>query len=307
MIGSESLPFFSVVIPTYNRGALIAATLDSVFAQEYRDFEVIVVDDGSTDDTADRLRPYLDRIRFVTQANKGPGAARNLGANSSIGEYIAFLDSDDLWFPWTLGSYAEIIREENSPALLAGKLLYFSHEDELSLIRKTSREYCYFPDYFASSSRGLYCGAGQMLAKKSSFLAAGGFVETKINAEDHDLAMRCGTFGGFVFISSPNMIAYRQHPQAVTMNTDKTYAGIMYMLSMEKSGKYPGGSERRRDRWRILTQHVRPLSLELMKQGDTEKAWTLYRKTLIWNLAAGRIRYVAGFPGKALLSLCKLS
>lgn len=278
-----------------------------MFAQEYKDFEVIVVDDGSTDDTADRLRPYLDRITFVTQTNKGPGAARNLGAKRSTGEYIAFLDSDDLWFPWTLGTYLNIIRDNHSPALLAGKLHYFSCENELPLIQRSSVECHYFSDYLASSKLGFYCGTCQMVVKKPTFLAVGGFVETKINAEDHDFTMRCGTVNGFVYVSSPNMIAYRQHPQAVTKNADKNFAGIMYLLSMEKSGKYPGGSERRRDRWRILSQHIRPLSLKLLELGDTKKAWTLYRETLIWNIAAGRIRYVAGFPGKMLLSLSKHS
>jgi cellulose synthase/poly-beta-1,6-N-acetylglucosamine synthase-like glycosyltransferase len=96
------VPLFSIVIPTFNRERLIAATLESVLAQTEGDFEVIVVDDGSTDGTEAALAPWRDRLTFVRQPNQGPGPARNLGAARAKGEYIAFLDSDDLWFPWTL-------------------------------------------------------------------------------------------------------------------------------------------------------------------------------------------------------------
>jgi glycosyltransferase involved in cell wall biosynthesis len=93
---------FSVIIPTYNRAALLCTALDSVFAQTFTDYEVIVVDDGSTDGTAAMVASYGGRVRYFQQQNKGPGAARNLGAQHATGEYLAFLDSDDLWFPWTL-------------------------------------------------------------------------------------------------------------------------------------------------------------------------------------------------------------
>src|SRR5687767_3522938 len=109
------MPTFSVVIPTYNRTALLRRTLESVWRQTFTDFEVIVVDDGSTDGTVDYLRSLGGHVRWLTQPNSGPGAARNLGASVASAEYVAFLDSDDLWFPWTLQVYREIIRSENDP------------------------------------------------------------------------------------------------------------------------------------------------------------------------------------------------
>lgn len=90
---------FSVVIPTYNRGAVIMDTLDSVFAQTRPVDEVIVVDDGSTDDTADRLAPVMDRITYLRQDNAGVSAARNTGIRAATGDWICFLDSDDVWLP----------------------------------------------------------------------------------------------------------------------------------------------------------------------------------------------------------------
>ncbi len=89
----------SAVIPTYNRGPLIARAVESVLAQSHRPDEIIVVDDGSVDDTALRIAPYLDRVRYVRQDNAGSSAARNRGAQEASHPWIAFLDSDDHWRP----------------------------------------------------------------------------------------------------------------------------------------------------------------------------------------------------------------
>lgn len=108
-------PLVSVVIPTYNQPSYLLETLDSVFAQTFGDYEVIVVNDGSTDDTAERLRAYVDlnagaiagRLRIVAQANGGIGVARNSGLDEARGRYVALLDHDDLWLPGKLAAQVE--------------------------------------------------------------------------------------------------------------------------------------------------------------------------------------------------------
>lgn len=92
-------PLVSVVIPAYNCEKLIASALDSVLSETYAPFEVIVVDDGSTDGTVRILESYGDRIRLFRKTNGGPAAARNLAVSKARGEYLAFLDGDDLWLP----------------------------------------------------------------------------------------------------------------------------------------------------------------------------------------------------------------
>lgn len=93
----SAAPRVSVIIPTYNRGDLLCLAIDSVLKQSFRDYELIVVDDGSTDGTASLIRSYLDRITYIVQANGGVAAARNNGIRASHGAFLAFLDSDDLW------------------------------------------------------------------------------------------------------------------------------------------------------------------------------------------------------------------
>lgn len=95
------MPKVSVIIPSYNYGHFLTQTVNSVLAQTYTDFEVIVVDDGSTDDTRQRMQPYVDKgkLTYIYQANKGLPGARNTGIRASAGAIIAFVDSDDIWTP----------------------------------------------------------------------------------------------------------------------------------------------------------------------------------------------------------------
>lgn len=97
-------PTVSVIVPTYNRGWILNEAIDSVFNQHFTDFELIVIDDGSSDETPDRLRQYGDRIQVVRQANRGVSAARNVGIRQARGGLIALLDSDDTWLPGKLAA-----------------------------------------------------------------------------------------------------------------------------------------------------------------------------------------------------------
>jgi glycosyltransferase involved in cell wall biosynthesis len=93
------MPKISVIIPSYNSAIYLPEAIESVLAQTYKDFEIIVIDDGSTDNTKDVVKPYLDRITFLKGPNGGPCKARNRGIRKSSGEFVAFLDADDIWYP----------------------------------------------------------------------------------------------------------------------------------------------------------------------------------------------------------------
>ena len=101
----------SVIIPTYNRGWILKEAIDSVLTQDYKDFELIVVDDGSTDNTSEILASYGNGIRVLFQENKGVSAARNRGIAEASGQFIAFIDSDDLWLPQKLSTQVEFFNQ----------------------------------------------------------------------------------------------------------------------------------------------------------------------------------------------------
>jgi glycosyltransferase involved in cell wall biosynthesis len=108
---TDSLPpRVSVIIPAFNRGWCLREAVDSVLAQEFTDFELIVVDDGSTDGTAELLVAYRPTVRLLRQAHRGVSAARNRGIAAARGELVAFLDSDDLWLPQKLSIQVEFFR-----------------------------------------------------------------------------------------------------------------------------------------------------------------------------------------------------
>ncbi len=115
------MPKVSVIIPTYNRARYITRAIDSVLAQTYKDWELIIVDDGSTDNTRDVVEPYLKdkRIRYVWQENRGVSAARNKGLDLAQGEYIAFLDSDDFYLPEKLMHSIEILDKYSNVVLVS--------------------------------------------------------------------------------------------------------------------------------------------------------------------------------------------
>lgn len=299
----SSQPLFSVVMPAYNRAHTISESIDSVLAQTCTDFEIIVVDDGSTDETVSILQRYPE-VRLLTQENSGPGAARNLAAQSANGRYLAFLDSDDVWFPWSLETYAKVISEQNSPAFVAGKHFPFGSTDDLQSVERSEVTVNTFKDYFESGDQWRWFGVSSFVVRRDAFLSAGGFMDGRVNCEDADLALRLGTAKGFVQIKAPHTFGYRQHDNNVTFDLARTYKGFLSILTRENGREFPGGDERAAERWRIISRHVRPHSIELARKGDY-RALLLFFKTLSWHLKARRIKYLASLPVLYLVGLLK--
>jgi hypothetical protein len=287
---------FSIIIPTYNRAAYLRQTLESVFAQTFTDYEVVAVDDGSTDETLQVLRSYGQQVRFFRQENAGPGAARNLGMTQARGDYVAFLDSDDIWFPWTLAVFADLIFAHNSPTILAGHLVEFREMTELSAILEKPPRAEVFADYFTASRAGYFIGAGMSVLRREELLKSGGYTEQPINAEDHDLILRLGTAAGFIQVLEPATLGWRRHFAAATADDQRSFEGIRYLVEQERRGAYPGGDARSRQRREIITRHARPTSLACLWHGFRKEAWQLYRNTFRWHLHLTRWKYLLGFP-----------
>jgi glycosyltransferase involved in cell wall biosynthesis len=287
---------FSVIIPTYNRKDYLLECLETVFAQSYAPYEVIVVDDGSTDGTIESVEKFGRGVHVIQQANSGPGAARNRGASIARGDYLAFLDSDDLWLSWTLATFALMIQQHSNPALLAGKLVDFIDQCELSDIVFQQPVGTSYPDFFSSHAEGHFCGAGMIAVKRDIFQQTGGFAQDRLNAEDHDLALTLGTQDGFVQILNPATVCYRRHADSETTDLGKTFKGLQRLVTKEKTGQYPGGRERGLARKCIIATSVRAVVIGAAKAGKATDAAPLYFTTFWWNLRFGRVAYLAAVP-----------
>lgn len=182
----SSRPLVSVVIPTYNRARLVQEAVASVLAQSYRPLELIVVDDGSTDTTGAALagRP---EVRVLSQPHTGmPGQVRNAGVRLARGEYLAFLDSDDLWQPPKL-------ERQVAAATAAGDVIWHTRERWVRsgrVVSQRSQRHRRSGDLFAESLRKCVIGPSTVLLHRAAFARAGGFREDLEIAEDYELWLR---------------------------------------------------------------------------------------------------------------------
>lgn len=132
----SNAPFFSIVIPTYNRASFILKTIDSITKGTFQDFEILVIDDGSTDNTEEVVAPLInDKLKYFKKSNEERGAARNYGTNRANGKYINFFDSDDLAYPNHLEEADKFIKENSCPEVFH---LGYELRDEQQLLIKRS-------------------------------------------------------------------------------------------------------------------------------------------------------------------------
>jgi hypothetical protein len=303
-------PLFSTIIPAYNRERYIGAAIESALAQSCADHEIIVVDDGSTDRTREVVARFGERVQLLVQSNAGPGAARNLGIHHATGRYITFLDSDDLWFPWTLATYEQAIRsssEPSEPSFIAGTGIDFvDGKSPPTSANVEPFEAVAFQDYFETAKQPVWIGTCAACVRREILSSVGGFSDNHINAEDSDLWLRLGTSPGFVRVVSPPLFAYRRHAGSAIANIEKSIAGTRFLIAQETAGRYPGGPARRLQRREIVGRHVRPVSVSCAKLGHLREAWDLYRQTLSWHIAMGRNKFVFGLPIEIARSATRL-
>ena len=125
------MPRVSVVIPTFNCAAYLPLAIDSVLKQSYKDLEILVVDDGSTDGTVDQISHYAKHIRYLYQENEGASTARNRALEMSTGEYIAYLDADDVWYPQKLERQVEYLDRDTECGLVHSEVCVIDEQDEI--------------------------------------------------------------------------------------------------------------------------------------------------------------------------------
>jgi glycosyltransferase involved in cell wall biosynthesis len=246
-------PRFSVIVTFHNQKNFVRDALDSVFLQEHAEFEVIVVDDASTDGTPSTLREYAPKIRLeLLNDNVGACAARNHGASVARGEYLVFLDGDDALLPWALRVYERIVATTGAKFLLCGmKWFQDSMEGQQAGPPPVRIRYVEYVDYFRRDRRFGH-SASSMVIECQAFHSVNGWLVGFFPSEDVELAMRLGVAGRTVHILDPPTVWHRAH-SGNSINNVLSFMPAMYsLLAREKQGCYPGGAARRFERHALL-------------------------------------------------------
>jgi glycosyltransferase involved in cell wall biosynthesis len=226
----------SVVMPAFNCERYIAECIDSVLEQTYQDFEIIIVDDGSTDDTVKIISQYKnDRIRLFNQSNSGSGSARNYGVKQASGEWVAFIDADDIWLPDKLHKQLE----HCSKLAWSHTDLYFHgsvYPRHTKATEFTSKHSGFILNKLLVEN---FIGTSSVVIKKEIFQEFGGF-NTELRAlQDWDLWLRIAEKYQVCYIDQP-LVYYRVHSSSVSRNVRKTLPYHISLIDRAFSQNGPG-------------------------------------------------------------------
>lgn len=279
----EPLPLISVIVPAFNAAGHIGPALDSVVAQTFFDYEIIVVNDGSPDHERFEqvLKPYLARITYLTRENGGPSAARNTGIRQARGEWVAFLDSDDVWLPTYLEKQMQFLNSDPTldmaycNALLQGEGLAAgrTYMDVCPSIGRVT-----FESLLIEESQVLTSGT---VARRQMLISADLFDENLRCSEDHDLWLRMLHAGAKISYHREALVRRRVRTNSQGASPGALLAGEIQ--SLKKLQHDLDLTPRRRD---LIAHRLRTIQAlhavregkTLLLEGSTDKAYQLFKR-----------------------------
>jgi glycosyltransferase involved in cell wall biosynthesis len=206
----------TAAITTYNRARLVVEAVESVLAQTFTDFELLVIDDGSTDDTRERLAPYASRIVYVAQENRGRAGARNTALERAGGGYIGFLDSDDLWLSDKLERQVPLLDRDSQVGLVHGPVEMI--DDAGNSLPEQTRAHQAIAEraHRSGTSYAAYCSdcvclTSATLMRVDALRALGGYDTSFAALEDLDLYLRLAAGWKIEYMSDAPLAKYRSH------------------------------------------------------------------------------------------------
>jgi len=221
---NTSLPKVSVVIPTYNRAQFIVRALESVFAQTYKNYEIIVIDDGSTDDTPQVMKQFDGRLNYIRKENGGSASACNRGIAESKGEYIAFLDSDDYWTPEKLAEQVKVLDSQPKVGIVYSRMPIINEKGErlgtkpAGISGKNFKELLEVWGDLPTST---------VMTRRACFDKAGFFDPALKTMQDIDMWLRIARFYDLYEIEGKVLAYYFRHSEQITTSRINVYEGLV--------------------------------------------------------------------------------
>lgn len=268
----------SAIIPTYNRAHIVCEAVDSVLAQTYSNIEIIIVDDGSKDETLEKLRAYGDKIRLFSQKNAGPAAARNRGIAEARGELIAFLDSDDIWLPSNIERQVSLLHRagESAPCCMSNILMKWNSGDrtsfDIALLKPSVEEGLWLnPDEILATRFVLFTQAS--VIRRKVLEKIGGFDLSIRFLEDFEFPLRLSLEGPWAFIETPLVVWRESATNSVSKNAAKEEictGECLVRILQQQWGRTSDSPEVRRHIKRELDRNLWCLGAARLKE---ENSW----------------------------------
>ena len=305
------MPHVTVIIPAFNAGRTITAALESVFAQTYRDYDVIVVDDGSTDETPQRVAEWGDRVTYVRQENNGPASARNQAILRSRSPLVAFLDADDIWMPRKLERQVAYFERFPDTGLLHSDAIVSGSPTDALLETTDSIPVDALGDPPSNVFCDLFHGTLEIytltvMARREVLVELGGFDERReLHVEDWDMWLRIAARHAVGYL--PHALAVHRPGGSMSSQVEKTYRGQQLVIAQSaalcqmgcpKHVAKPEECIRERE-FRLYSE----LGYERFWSGRLTEARSAYGKSIELRPAEARPRlyYAATFVGRRWL------
>ncbi|MCK5831203.1 MAG: glycosyltransferase [Methylococcales bacterium] len=245
----------SIIIPTFNRRTLLERALKSVYKQTFSDFEVIVVDDGSTDNTDKMIKDLFPKVRYLSQTNTGVSSARNKGIDVALGEWIAFLDSDDEWLPLKLENQISLLKSKPDYKICHTEEQWVRDGQKVNQMKKHKKTGGWiFPQCLPLCAMS----PSSIIIHNSIFSELGYFDTTLPACEDYDMWLRITAQHPVLYIDEPQIIKYGGHDDQLS----KKHWGM--------------------DKYRIIALQKIILSNTLTEQNKQKATSTLLKKCTIF-------------------------
>ncbi len=265
--GIESSPLVSVIIPTYNRCACVGRAIESVLSQTYTQWEIIVVDDGSTDGTMRLLETYADRIRVIHQNNRGVSAARNAGIRGARGVYIALLDSDDCWLPQKLQIQTDLFRNCPRALICQTEEIWIRNGKR---VNPKKRHQKFSGMIFEKTLPLCLVSPSAVMIRKSLFDEVGYFDEALPACEDYDLWLRITWKYPVHLIDTPLIVKHGGHPDQLSRMPELDKYRIRALVKILKQGCL--SVAQRTAAMATLKEKCRVYAEGCLKRGKTKEA-----------------------------------